>query len=306
MRGLILHRAPGTHKRHLRCVGRERPACSFTVCWMTRLTKIIMKSCRSFITLWFTLILSACTTAGRAPDALESSLRATDERLTNQEQQLEIQRNQLAAVEGRNAELTQALFDLQQELANLKQDHLKIQSQAQKSAKPAARKSARPAASSRVRQQPQVDESGKIIVGTAEWVWFDLLGRSVAAKTDARLKSSTIYSNDIQLFERNGDQWVRFVLALSDEAEEGRVAYEAPLLRRVKVRPANGGEVESRPVVRLKIKLGEVIDDPEFVLVNRDPVDFAVVLGRSFLRDIAVVDEKQKFTQPKHTENSSL
>src|SRR5690606_29603095 len=155
---------------------------------------------------------------------------------------------------------------------------------------------------------PLVDESGKVILGTAEWVWFDVLGRSVQAKIDDQSKSSSIRAYDIQLFERDGDEWVRFALAATEPtgADNAPAIYEAPPLRKVRVRTSGGDETESRPVVRLKVKLGELIDNTEFTLVNRDTAAFSVVLGRSFLRDIAVVDEKRQYTQPTHPENSQL
>lgn len=265
-----------------------------------------MKLSQSVTTLIFSTLLSACSTAPHTEfDALETAQQENRKLLAYQAEELQVQRQELMQLQTRNSELTEVLFDLRQELEALKQGNQKT---AVASADKSSRKKTRlSAAGSSTKASPLVDESGKVILGKAEWVWFDVLGRSVQAKIDDETKSSSIRAYDIQLFERDGDEWVRFALAAaSPNAEAEKPAtYEAPLLRKVRVRTGSD-ETESRPVVRLKIKLGELIDNTEFTLVSRDVAAFPVVLGRSFLRDIAVVDEKRQYTQPTHSENSPL
>jgi hypothetical protein len=266
-----------------------------------------MKLSQCLTTLFFSALLSACSTTPQTEiGTLESAQQETRRLLAYQAEELQIQRQQLMQLQTRNSELTEVLFDVRRELETLKQGNQKA---ALSSADARSRKKTRPSgANSAAKSSPAVDESGKAILGTAEWVWFDVLGRSVQAKIDDQSKSSSIRAYDIQLFERDGDEWVRFALAATapNGADNKPAIYEAPLLRKVRVRTAGGEETESRPVVRLKIKLGELIDNTEFTLVSRDVAAFPVVLGRSFLRDIAVVDEKRQYTQPTHSENSSL
>lgn len=266
-----------------------------------------MKLSQSLTTLIFSALLSACSTTPHTEfDSLESAQQETRRLLAYQAEELQIQRQQLMQLQTRNSELTEVLYDLRQEMETLK---LGNQKNALSSTDSRSRKKTRPSGTkSTSKSSPLVDESGKVILGTAEWVWFDVLGRSVQAKVDDESKSSSIRAYEIQLFERDGDEWVRFSLAAAapNGAEEKPAVYEAPLLRKVRVRVAGGEETESRPVVRLKIKLGELIDNTEFTLVSRDVAAFPVVLGRSFLRDIAVVDEKRQYTQPTHSENSPL
>ena len=266
-----------------------------------------MKLSQHFTTLIFSALLCACSTTPHTEfNSLESAQQETRRLLAYQAEELQIQRQQLVQLQTRNTELTEVLFDLRQELETLKQGNHKT---AQSDNESRSRKKTRPSgANAASKSSPLVDESGKVILGTAEWVWFDVLGRSVQAKIDDESKSSSIRAYEIQLFERDGDEWVRFSLAAAapNGADEKPAVYEAPLLRKVRVRFAGGEETESRPVVRLKVKLGELIDNTEFTLVSRDVAAFPVVLGRSFLRDIAVVDEKRQYTQPTHSENSPL
>lgn len=262
-----------------------------------------MKLFRCLTAIFSCLLLTSCASTPQPNyDDLELAQRDAGRRLAYQAEELRVQRQQLVQLQSRNSQLTEALFDLRQELELLKHNNRKNSSAASASA-PREDTAVGVASAALV---PQFDESGKVILGRTEWVWFDVLGRSVQARIDAKSRSSSIHAEEIQLFERDGEQWVRFSLAGSADDEKPSSFYEAPLLRKVRIRPAGVEEAESRPVVRLKIKLGELIDSTEFTLINRDSANFPVVLGRSFLRDIAVVDEKRQYTQPSHSENSPL
>lgn len=266
-----------------------------------------MKLSQCFSTLISLVFLHACSTTPHAEfDALKSAQQEARYLLAYQAEELKIQRQQLVQLQTRNSELTEVLFDVRQALQELNHQIQKIARSAVNSAADKRAQSA--AADAAARARPLVDESGKVILGTAEWVWFDVLGRSVQARIDDQSKSSSIRAYDIQLFERDGDEWVRFALApaVPNGTDDKPTIYEAPLLRKVRVRLSGGEETESRPVVRLKVKLGELIDNTEFTLINRDTAAFPVVIGRSFLRDIAVVDEKRQYTQPTHSESSLL
>ena len=266
-----------------------------------------MKLSQHLSTLVLIAFLNACSTTPHAEfDSLKTTQQEARHLLAYQAEELKIQRQQLVQLQERNRELTEVLFDMREELKGLNQQ---MQTATQAFADARAGKNAQSSgADAGARFLPAVDESGKVILGTAEWVWFDVLGRSVQARIDDQSKSSSIRAYDIQLFERDGDEWVRFALApaVPNGTDDKPTIYEAPLLRKVRVRLSGGEETESRPVVRLKVKLGELIDNTEFTLINRDTAAFPVVIGRSFLRDIAVVDEKRQYTQPTHSENSLL
>ncbi len=253
-------------------------------------------------------VVSLGCTSSRSVSQLTDAQRDTAHLVMQQAEQLELQRQHLVALQEERSHIHQELASLRVELEGLRQAN--SARAPQPAAKPAVRANGAPVAKNSPRHNlPQFDESGKVILGKEEWVWFDLLGRSVKARVDTGVKASVVYAADIQLFERNGDQWVRFGLTIGRDGElsaDTPAAFEAPLLRRVKVRAANGGEAESRPVVRLKIKLGDLKEDTEFVLVRRATSGLPVVLGRSFLRDLAVVDTTRKYTQNKNTESSSL
>lgn len=253
-----------------------------------------------------TLWIAGCSST-HSVHQLTHAQRDTEQMVVQQAERLELQRQQLLALQQERGQILQELVDLRRQLAELRE--VKAAAAPVTPARAVPGKNTRAGKSSPTRPRPTVDESGKVILGKEEWVWFDVMGRSIKTKVDTGVKSSQIYASDIQLFERNGDQWVRFGLAVNAAGElsaEAPAIYESPLLRKIRIRSANGGEAESRPIVKLKIQLGELVDDTEFILVRRDNTGFPVVLGRSFLRDIAVVDVARTYTQNKKPESSSL
>ncbi len=163
--------------------------------------------------------------------------------------------------------------------------------------------------------------TAKVVLGAVEWVWVESLKVNFKARVDTGASSSSIDASDIQEFERNGEPWVRFVVnhsrgALADKSGiasslepssdeetstfEKSSTIEAPVFRYANVRQSSVGERERRPVVILKITLGDIVEETAFTLSDRSHMLYPLLLGRSFLRDIAMVDVASKFTRKKH------
>lgn len=143
-------------------------------------------------------------------------------------------------------------------------------------------------------------ESGKAVLGRVEYVWLDGAAEYAKARIDTGAKSSALHAAKIQPFERDGEPWVGFELVM----DEKPFVMEAPLVRYVRVKQSSASELDRRPVVKLKVNLGELREETEFTLSNRKEMLYPVLLGRSFLQDIAVVDVAKKFTRsrdPKFT-----
>lgn len=123
---------------------------------------------------------------------------------------------------------------------------------------------------------------GKLILGTEEWVWLDPVKKHVKVKIDPGSKLSTIGVSDLQEFERDGNDWVKFIAS-------GK-SLEMPVEYWIK---NNGSEREA--VIKLRIKLVELNELTEFVLKKGT----GIVLGENFIRDVAVFDGERKYVQPK-------
>lgn len=139
-------------------------------------------------------------------------------------------------------------------------------------------------------------DDSKLMLGAAEWVWLKAAGKPLRARIDTGASTSSLSSANIEAFERDGKNWVRFQLI-----EEGSpsIAVESRLLRTVKIRQASMEKGERRYVVRLPLQLGEFIEEAEFTLADRANMRYPILLGREFLRDVAVVDVSKKYTQKK-------
>ena len=125
------------------------------------------------------------------------------------------------------------------------------------------------------------------IFGWAEPVILEEAGYRLDAKLDTGADTSSLDAIDIRRFRRKGKSWVRFTVEDHDEGETVRL--ERPLLRRVRIK-RHDGESQRRSVVSLTVCLGGHRRKVEFSLIDRSQFDYPVLLGRSALAGIAVVD----------------
>ncbi|MCQ4331845.1 ATP-dependent zinc protease [Stutzerimonas stutzeri] len=119
---------------------------------------------------------------------------------------------------------------------------------------------------------------------------------AVKFKLDTGALTSSMHAEDIDRFEKDGNDWVRFTLELedidSDKKTEKRM--EREVVRDIKVRGAGGAE--KRPVVLMKVCLGNRIYEEQFSLNDRDKMNYPVLIGRRALEDIGLVDSSKTFT----------
>ncbi|MGF1682880.1 RimK/LysX family protein [Photobacterium minamisatsumaniensis] len=126
-------------------------------------------------------------------------------------------------------------------------------------------------------------DDGKLILGSEEWIWLSPANQYVRARVDSGKKISTIGVSQIQAFERDGRDWVKF--------NAGGDAIELPVERWLR----NKTNDTRQAVVKLRAKLGELNELTEFSLT----VGKGIILGGNFIKDVAVVDGQRKYVQPK-------
>ncbi|AVI63459.1 ATP-dependent zinc protease family protein [Halomonas sp. GFAJ-1] len=140
-------------------------------------------------------------------------------------------------------------------------------------------------------------EDTKTMLGRNEWVGLPSIGTYLKARVDSGAHTSSLSASNITRFERDGENWVRFKLALNEEdvvVERIRDEWiEAPIIRRVRIVQASGEE--SRPVISLLMTLGPLRENVEFTLNDRTHLDYPVLLGRRFMMDIATIDVAQTY-----------
>ncbi len=143
-------------------------------------------------------------------------------------------------------------------------------------------------------QQQVVLHGDRMVVGEVEKVRVHPPGFVIDARVDTGAESSSLHAENITLYELDGDDWVRFDVAFADES----VTIERPIKRHVRVFQQSDKEGTRRPVVDMRILVGNVSDTFEFTLADRSHLKHGMLLGRNFLTDLALVDVGKQFVQP--------
>ncbi|WP_194437163.1 RimK/LysX family protein [Vibrio fluminensis] len=138
---------------------------------------------------------------------------------------------------------------------------------------------------------------GKLILGEKEWVYIPGLEESFRARVDTGATTSSISAVDIKPFERDGKDWVKFKME-HDGVSSKEISL--PVERWVKIKQSSAEGSQRRAVVHAWIQIGDLKEKTEFTLADRTHLSFPVLLGRSFFRDVAVVDVSRKYVQKKH------
>lgn len=141
----------------------------------------------------------------------------------------------------------------------------------------------------------------KPVLGRVEWVGLPSLGTYLKGRIDTGANLASISAAEITPFERDGANWIRFRLGLTDDdvvVESVRERWiELPVVRHVRIVQASG--TERRPVVRLPMTLGAIEQRVEFTVNDRSHLPYPVLLGRRFMMDIALVDVSRSYVHPR-------
>ncbi|MDY6812313.1 MAG: RimK/LysX family protein [Pseudomonadota bacterium] len=140
-----------------------------------------------------------------------------------------------------------------------------------------------------------VDLSGRTLMGYVEKIVLLPEGLTLKARLDTGANTASLHADNIEEFERDGEHWVRFDF---DHGGRDAVQIEAPIERRVRI-ARHSGKDQRRAVVNLPFCLNGQRHHAQFSLIDRDELTYPALLGRRFLRDVAVVDPAARYlTQP--------
>jgi hypothetical protein len=268
--------------------------------------------------------------------AVNSSNLALTEKLNNLESLVTAQTDYIAALESE-------VYDLDSKVEKV---NAEIKANAHKQNMILVQKSATPI--EKVIKAPQ-PTSQIVVLGEIEKITVDAIKESFDARVDTGAAISSINARDIEQFERNGKNWVRFRITRNAEeaptsdmqepqttatteptktepakveqakADDKKVGdakvsvtpeaqlqdaqawIEAPIVRYVRIRQASSNETSRRAVVKLWVTLGAIHENSEFSLADRSQMTNPVLLGREFMRDIAVVDVSKQYINSKST-----
>jgi hypothetical protein len=145
------------------------------------------------------------------------------------------------------------------------------------------------------------------VVGWVEKVTVEPWGVAVKAKLDSGALTSSLDARDIELFEKDDQEWVRFRLRLDDLSSDETLSVnlERPLYRDLTVRGAGGRD--ERPVVVLEVCVGDTRYEEQFSLRDREEMHYPMLLGRRTIGHLGLLSVTETFlTEASCDEDSPL
>ena len=137
------------------------------------------------------------------------------------------------------------------------------------------------------------DTSGFVIIGEAEKVNFQSKNLHLKARIDTGAQTSSLGVTNKLPFERDGKKWLKF--SVQDPKSGTMTDFERPIVRIAEIK-RHDAKAQERPVVNLKILLGNVEMEREFTLADRSKYTFPVLIGRNVLAGKFLVDVNRKYT----------
>lgn len=132
----------------------------------------------------------------------------------------------------------------------------------------------------------------KLVMGWLESVFLKPGNLRVTAKLDTGAKTSSLHADHIDHFTKDGEEWVRFTLSGDDDKTSFVV--ERPLVRTAYIKERMSRS-SKRDVVNMTLCKNGKDYETEFTLVDRSNFNYPLLLGRSFLQDVALVDASATF-----------
>ena len=139
----------------------------------------------------------------------------------------------------------------------------------------------------------------KQTLGWREWVSLPELGiDAIKAKVDTGARTSALHAFQVDTFDKDGEDWVRFSIHPLQYDSDVVVTCEARLLDQRQVRDS-GGHAETRYVIRSTILIGEQPVEAEITLTDRETMKFRMLLGRTALKPGYTVDPGRSYLSRK-------
>lgn len=130
-----------------------------------------------------------------------------------------------------------------------------------------------------------------VVVGEIENVHIDPPDLVFPARIDTGAEGTSVHATEITPFERDGERWIRF--NLRDPRTGKSATLERKEAGRVRVKKLDDS-VDRRAVVIMTLTLGKISQATEVSLTDRSNFEFPLLVGRNFLKGVAVVDVSQQ------------
>ncbi|NNJ91002.1 MAG: ATP-dependent zinc protease, partial [Gammaproteobacteria bacterium] len=127
----------------------------------------------------------------------------------------------------------------------------------------------------------------------------------IKAKVDTGARTSALHAFDVELVEDNGKKLVKFNIHPRQKDLDTIVECQAVLLDEREVRDS-GGHSEKRYVIETQIAIGPNLHTAEVTLTNRDNMGFRMLIGRTTMKGIYLVDPGKSYLVGKRKKRPKL
>ncbi len=117
-------------------------------------------------------------------------------------------------------------------------------------------------------------------------------GLEFPVKLDTGADVSSLHAESIKHFEKNGTPMVTFTYRNKDgDSKE----FTREVVDSMRIKARQGEKANERPVVEMRVSLGEVTKTIRVNLQDRSNFDYSMILGKNFLRYGALVSSEDKY-----------
>lgn len=141
----------------------------------------------------------------------------------------------------------------------------------------------------------------KQIIGWREWVSFPDLGiQEIKAKIDTGARSSALHAYDIETYTtRNGKMRAKFCVHPIQKNSKLVIDCHANIIDQ-RIIKSSSGQQELRITVMSMIQMGDAQWPIELTLTNRDSMGFRLLIGRTAIKRLFLVDPQKSFLLGPH------
>lgn len=138
-----------------------------------------------------------------------------------------------------------------------------------------------------------------LTLGWREWLVLPDLGlHAIKAKMDTGARTSALHAFNIEHYISDGIEMVRFLVHPIQKNQDFYVECTAPIKDRRHVTDS-GGHREMRYVIETDVVIASHRYPIELTLTDRDTMRFRMLLGRSAMKNLIIVDPSVSFINGK-------
>ena len=131
----------------------------------------------------------------------------------------------------------------------------------------------------------------KPVIGWVERVKIYPGDFEIHAKIDTGAKTSSLNAPNMNIFKRDGEDWVSFKVTNRKGISRN---FEEKIFRISKIR-RHGGTIQRRPVVMLGVCVANVFQRTQVNLIDRKNFNYQMLIGRRFMTGQVIVDPSRTF-----------